>query len=447
MYWSQVRVLAGPPNIVMVKLKNLNFKNLSLQLYFLIFSAIVIYIERDVYLAPFYFTNQESLPALQTYLSSLATFFRNDLEFLTPKSLNFDLVPDTFPSHWSNVFFLIFSPIVKIFGFDYLAGRIFAISLNLLGILIIINNLFKSKNLVIILFPLLIFTPAFKNGLAFLYCDSLVFLLFGIFLYLYKNFHAKPIFYIYLLISAISVHYSILIISFFLFSEFLFKKINKKDFIIDIISIFLISVITLIILASFDAYHSLAEKIFIRFTLPTENSEIFSLSLSANSLLRRIYLFFDHIRVNFGYVSVFLLFFLFIIAFHNKDRLFSYFFAFTCCSIFLAKYTISHNFVSIQFVLAAYFLLIYFIEYIFKKNSFRFKFPIVGLLVISVFFIKINKNIYSEEPELKKAYLIYKNINLGNEKEEDLLKLKNNQWLRIYPIDHKLKKMNFYILN
>ena len=71
MYWSQVRVLAGPPNI-MIKLKNLNSTNLSLQLYFLIFSAIVIYIERDVYLAPFYFTNQESLPALQTYLSSLA---------------------------------------------------------------------------------------------------------------------------------------------------------------------------------------------------------------------------------------------------------------------------------------------------------------------------------------------------------------------------------------
>ena len=446
MYWSQVRVLAGPPNI-MIKLRNLNSTNLSLQLYFLIFSAIVIYIERDVYLAPFYFTSQESLPALQTYLSSLATFFINDLAFLTPKSLNFDLEPDAFPSHWSNVFFLIFSPIVKIFGFDYLAGRIFAISLNLLGILIIINNLFKSKNLVIILFPLLIFTPAFKNGLALLYCDSLVFLLFGIFLYLYKNFYAKPIFYIYLLISAISVHYSIIIISFFLFSEFLFKKINKKDFIINIISIFLISVITLIILASFDAHHSLAEKIFTRFSLPTENGELFSLSLSANSLLRRIYLFFDHVRTNFGYVSIFLLFFSFILAFHNKDRLFSYFFAFTCCSIVLAKYTISHNFVSIQYVLAAYFLLIYFIDYIFKKNSFRLKFPIVVLLVISVFFIKINRSIYTEEPELKKAYLIYKNVNLGNVKEENLLELKNHYWFRIYPIDHKLRQMKFYILN
>ena len=94
----------------MIKLKKLNSTNLSLQFYFLIFSAIVIYIERDVYLAPFYFTNQESLPALQTYLSSLATFFRNDLAFLTPKSLNFDLAPDAFPSHWSNVFFFnIFS--------------------------------------------------------------------------------------------------------------------------------------------------------------------------------------------------------------------------------------------------------------------------------------------------------------------------------------------------
>ena len=115
-----------------------------------------------------------------------------------------------------------------------------------------------------------------------------------------------------------------------------------------------------------------------------------------NSLLRRIYLFFDHVRMNFGYVSVFLLFFSFIRSFYKKNILFSYFFAFTCCSMVLAKYTISHNFVSIQYVLAAYFLLIYFIDYIFKKNSFRFKFPIVVLLVISVFFIKINRDIYTE---------------------------------------------------
>ena len=199
-------------------------------------------------------------------------------------------------------------------------------------------------------------------------------------------------------------------------------------------------------MATFDALTTLTEKIFTRLSLPSENSELLSLSLLENSLLRRIYLYFDHVRTNFGYVSVLLLFFSFILTFLKKSILFSFFFAFTCFSVIFAKYTISHNFVQIQFVLAVYFLLIYFIDCILNKKLFKFRFPIVFLLVISTFFIKTNNGIYMEEPELKKAYLIYKNVNLGKEREEALLELSENRWKRIYLIDYNLKKMNFYIL-
>jgi hypothetical protein len=132
------------------KFKNSNILSL---VYFFLFSFIIILINKDIYLQPFYLTPQESQPALQTYISSLATFFRSDYNFIVTKSINENLLVENFEYHWGNIFFLLFSPFVKLFGLNYLIGRSFAILLNLAGIYLILNYFKKTRILSIAFFP------------------------------------------------------------------------------------------------------------------------------------------------------------------------------------------------------------------------------------------------------------------------------------------------------
>ena len=147
---------------------------------FFILSLIFILINRDYYLIPFIKNYQESLPSMATYLYSYGNIFREDLFFIIPKYLNCNLEIVKSDSSWTNIYYLLFTPLVKIFGTNYLPGRLFPIILNLIGLYLIIRS--QSQKFSIIIFSsFLIFCSSFKDGLAFNFHDSLFLLLIGFF--------------------------------------------------------------------------------------------------------------------------------------------------------------------------------------------------------------------------------------------------------------------------
>jgi hypothetical protein len=417
-----------------------NSKILSL-IYFFTFSFIIILINKDIYLQPFYLTPQESQPALQTYISSLATFFRSDYNFIVAKSINENFLVKNFEYHWGNIFFLLFSPFVKLFGLNYLIGRSFAILLNLVGIYLILNYFKKTRILSIVFFPLLIFLPSFKNGLSFLYVDSLFFILIGIFLFLYKKKINNYFIFTFILFFALSVHYILIVIFFFLFFEFILKKISKSEYFIYFISLFLIFLIVLFFLFLTNSnYELLIAKINSRSLSFYDN---FFFNLNDDTIFRRIYLFFVNLKDNFGLFSIFMIIVSSYSLYKEKSALFSLYFGVIFYFFVLYKYTIQHNFLQIQFIFFSYLVLInFFYNFFFNKKIF-FLILFIFLFVFNIFNLDINKNIYSKDKVLEFNYYMYKNAldrsYVDKDFEESI-----DSYGKIYPLFYKLEMSNFF---
>ena len=416
-------------------------------IYFFLTSLLFLSLNNQQYFSPFILTPQESNPGIQTYISALANLLRSDLNYLQPKHLDYQLNFEEFPSHWTNIFFLLFTPIVKLFGLNYFMGRLFAILLNLIGMYLIINFFKNTRNISILFFPILFFTPAFKIGLSFLYVDSLFLLLIGLFLYVYKFYGWKnKITYIYILFSGITIHYSVIFFFIFILINIFFdqkKLLNEKikNCLIFSASYFIIFfLILLIILLINPDYAYLIEKIKIRFSVPGDEI-FFTFNISENTLLRRLYLFYVHVRDNFGLFAFIIMIFEFFILLKKKDFILVYFSSVILLFIVLSKYTISHNFLSLQFIFVSYLVLINFFKNIQTKKYFL---ACLILFLINFIFINHDKSLYLIDSKLQSGYLTYLSVKNLTSKEDELLKYNQDMYLRVYPIYYKLESKKFF---
>ena len=122
---------------------------------------------------------------MASYLFAYGNIYRDDLNFLIPRYLNCNLDIIASDAFWFNTYYLLFTPFVKIFGTDYIIGRLFPIFLNTVGLFLIFKA--NTNNRLLILSSLiLLFCSTFKDSFAFNFHDSLILFLIGSFLYLKK---------------------------------------------------------------------------------------------------------------------------------------------------------------------------------------------------------------------------------------------------------------------
>lgn len=220
----------------------------------------------------------------------------------------------------------------------------------------------------------------------------------------------------------------------------LIKEKIKNCFLFSVNYLIIFILILLIIFLINPDYHYLISKIKIRFSVPGDDV-FFSWNLQKNTLLRRFYLFYGHIKDNFGLFAALIIFiFQFFIIFKKRDLILVYFSTVVLLFIILSKYTISHNFVSMQFIFVSYLVLVNFFKNIQKKYCLVFLILLIGNFI----FINHNKSLYSIDSKLQEGYLTY--LNVKNQISEENLLLKYNQdlYLRVYLIYYKLELKDFF---
>jgi len=136
-------------------------------------SSLIILMNKEFYLIPFIKNIQESNPSMASYLFAYGNIYRDDLNFLIPRYLNCNLDIIASDAFWFNTYYLLFTPLVKIFGTDYIIGRLFPIFLNTVGLFLIFRANTNNK-LLILSSSILLFCSTFKDSFAFNFHDSLM---------------------------------------------------------------------------------------------------------------------------------------------------------------------------------------------------------------------------------------------------------------------------------
>ena len=379
---------------------------------FFILSLIFILINRDYYLIPFIKNYQESLPSMATYLYSYGNIFREDLFFIIPKYLNCNLEIVKSDSSWTNIYYLLFTPLVKIFGTNYLPGRLFPIILNLIGLYLIIRS--QSQKFSIIIFSsFLIFCSSFKDGLAFNFHDSLFLLLIGFFLILKKNNVSQFKIFLFIIISAITIHYSLIFYFFYFLTERLLKDLDTKKFLIHFFYLLFLSILIILLFEYFYNYD--LEKILMRINEKFwifDKSFIFG-NIKQDSIIRMVYLFYAEIRDNLGLFIIPLYLYSIIYFIKKNPDILIINISTILFYIFFAKQIIPHNFMMLLFLTIVLLTSVKFIDYFFQNKhlikNLSFLLIIINMLLTNFY----NPTTYQHNTAL---------VNLDNDKIRNISK-------------------------
>ncbi len=383
---------------------------------FFFISSLIILINKEFYLIPFIKNIQESNPSMASYLFAYGNIYRDDLNFLIPRYLNCNLDIIASDAFWFNTYYLLFTPFVKIFGTDYIIGRLFPIFLNTVGLFLIFKA--NTNNRLLILSSLiLLFCSTFKDSFAFNFHDSLILFLIGSFLYLKKinsNYYLLTSFVIF---SILSLHYIIIFfIFFFIFDENISKK--KKIFLLSVLLIF-----STLILFSFYNYLNFENFILnINKKLWFFDLNFITGKISEDSLIRMIYLFYAEIRDNLGFISLILYSISFFYFYVKRKNLFYLNISSILFYLVFAKQVIPHNFMMMFFLTICFLQIILLIDDFLKNKKIKILFYLV--IFINIIYINFqNPTVYNMDSNLVEIYQDENKTISSSDLQKDKIKL------------------------
>ena len=305
---------------------------------------------------PYDTAGQESLISFFAHQAAMSNWIREDFNIFITKILECDgeITFLSEVSNWPNGFFYIFSFIIKIFGNFEIVGRVFAIFLNLTGMILFISIFSKKEKTNYILFsiPLIIATPLGLSSLNVVYPDSMMILLISILIILTNSLFFYSIF---LLISPLFFHivliYNIVHVIFLRLTN---KISSKKFFLLFSLLIFSLFYLFYVLMVNETGFE--LRKLYEKFIVRSFLANLFNFTSDQHEIgtnvnfYHRTYMFYSIIRDNLGYISFPFIAVGLINEFKKRTLLFFIFLTSVFTSYILLQYYIIHYYANLFFL-------------------------------------------------------------------------------------------------
>jgi len=249
--------------------------------------------------------------------------------------------------------------------------------------------------------------------LAFNFHDSLFLLLIGIFLILKKNDANQFKIFLFILISAVTIHYSLIFYFFYFLTEKLLKDLDKKNFLIHFCYLLFLSILIILLFNYFYNYDF--EKILMRVNEKFwifDKSFIFG-NIKQDSIIRMVYLFYAEIRDNLGLIIIPLYLYSIIYFIKKNPDILIINISTILFYIFFAKQIIPHNFMMLLFLTIVLLTSLKFIDCFFQNKRL-----IKNLVFLSIIINMLLTNFYNPTTYQLNTSL----VNLDNDQTRNISK-------------------------